>query len=153
MKTEGFLEYMTHEPLYELDDVLFLYKRHLHVELCKFRLPVRPQIFVPETAHNLKVLFHSRNHKYLLVELGRLGKGIELSRVHPAWYKIITGPFRGASCEHWGLYFEKALAGKIPPHGLADIMPELKVLEHHRTPKINVAIFQAYVFRHLLFLV
>jgi hypothetical protein len=63
--------------------VLGCNERRFDIDLGELRLPVGPQILVPETAGQLEVPIEPRHHEKLLVELGRLRQRIELAAVHP----------------------------------------------------------------------
>ena len=50
-------------------DVFWRGKAHFGINLRKFRLPVSPQVLVPETASQLVVLVYAGRHQQLLKEL------------------------------------------------------------------------------------
>ena len=53
-----------------VQDVVLRHEGHLEVELGELRLPVRTQVLVAVTAHDLEVAVQSGHHQQLLVELG-----------------------------------------------------------------------------------
>ena len=56
-----------------LDDVLHVFfddKAHLEVDLRELGLAVQAEILIAETAHDLKVAIHPRDHEQLLEDLG-----------------------------------------------------------------------------------
>ncbi len=65
-------------------DILNSDKRHLHIDLGKFRLTICPQVFVAETLHDLVIPVKTGDHEQLFEELGRLGEGIECPLGDPA---------------------------------------------------------------------
>ncbi len=59
-------EKMQYQPFKHRKDIVPLHKRHFAVYLCEFRLPVCPQIFIAETAHDLVILVITSYHEQLL---------------------------------------------------------------------------------------
>jgi isoleucyl-tRNA synthetase len=64
------VEKMLGKTFKRVKDVFLFYKCHLTVNLCKFRLTVSAQVFISETAYNLKITVISRNHQQLFKSLG-----------------------------------------------------------------------------------
>src|SRR5690606_1624373 len=96
-----------------LKDIFLLYKGHFTVYLCKLRLPVGPEIFIPEALYDLEIPVHSAHHKQLLKCLRRLRKGIELSFVHAGRHHKVTRTFGGRLDEVWGFHFYETLLRKV----------------------------------------
>ena len=86
--------YVFHEAFADVQHVLNVHEGHFQVNLGEFRLPVGPQILVPETSGQLDIPVKSRHHAELLVQLGRLGKGIEIARMHPGGHQKVPGSLR-----------------------------------------------------------
>ena len=61
------------QALDELEQLVFGWKGHLHVDLRELRLSVGPQILIAETARNLDIPVEPRHHENLLEELGDCG--------------------------------------------------------------------------------
>ena len=68
--------------------------RHLQIDLGKLRLAVGAQVFVAETAHDLKIFIEAGDHQNLLEHLRRLRQGIKRPRLHAAGHEIVARPFR-----------------------------------------------------------
>src|SRR3989338_3347455 len=64
-------EQRRYHPFDHSDHVFRLDKGHLHVQLRKLRLSIRPQILVTETADDLKIAVQPSHHKNLLEKLRR----------------------------------------------------------------------------------
>ena len=58
-------------------------KAHFSIDLCKFRLPVAPQVLITEAFSNLVVLVDPGRHQQLLKQLWRLRQSVEAARVDP----------------------------------------------------------------------
>ena len=81
-----------------LDSVLYpclVNEGELHVELGEFRLAIRAQVLVAETACNLVVAVKARHHQQLLEQLRRLRQGVELARMHTARHQVVARALRG----------------------------------------------------------
>ena len=117
-------------------------KRHLKIDLGEFRLPVRPEVFVPETLHDLEIFFEAGYHQYLFEDLRGLGERIEMPWIQTARDKIIPCAFRGGFCEHGGLDFEKPLFIEIIPDDLCHLMACDEILLHLGSSEIKIAVFQ-----------
>ena len=76
-----------------LEDILLLYKRHLHIDLRELRLAIGAEILVAEAAGDLIILVHAADHQHLLENLRRLRQGVELAGMHAAGHKIIARAF------------------------------------------------------------
>ncbi len=92
LSAQHLLKHMMYKALRHLEDILHVYKGHFQVDLGEFRLPVRPEILIPEAPCQLNVPIHACNHQQLLVDLGGLGQSIELARMHPGGNQIIPCP-------------------------------------------------------------
>ena len=75
-------------------DVVVVDERHLDVELGELRLPVGAEVLVAEAAGDLEIAVEARDHQELLVELGRLGQGVEMAGVNAGWGPGSRGPLR-----------------------------------------------------------
>src|SRR6202011_5259897 len=80
---------------------LLLRERHLQVDLCELRLPVRPQILVAEAAHDLEILLIPTHHQKLLENLRRLRQRVEMARLDTAWNQIVPRAL-GSGAGHEG---------------------------------------------------
>ena len=50
------------EALDEVQYIIFIDETHFEVELRKFRLAIRPQVFIPKTSRNLEIPLHAAHH-------------------------------------------------------------------------------------------
>ncbi len=57
------------QVLSDLDDVCPGHERHLEVDLGELRLPVGPEVLVPEAPDELEVPLHAADHQQLLEQL------------------------------------------------------------------------------------
>ena len=122
--------------------ILHVHKGHLQVDLGEFRLPVSPQVLVPEAAGELHGAVEARNHGQLLIDLRRLGQGIKLPPVQAGGDEKIPGAFGGGFDKHGGFDLQEALAVEIIPCGFGDLMPHPQIPLQLGTPQIEVAVFQ-----------
>ena len=88
------------------------------------------------------VAVQTGHHQELLEELGRLGQGEELPRLHPAGHQVIPGPLRRALGEDGGLHLDEALAVEKLAGHLGGPVPEEDVLHDAGAPEVQVAVFQ-----------
>ena len=93
--------------------VVLLHEGHLKVDLGEIRLPVGPQILVPEAAGDLDVAVEAGDHEHLLEELGALGQGVEAPRMDSGRHQIIPGALRGAAGEDRGLDLYEAVLREV----------------------------------------
>ena len=70
---QGHIEYIREDRadhrFHEPHDIIFFDERHFDVELREFRLPVRAQVLVAKTAHDLVVAVEAGHHEQLLEQL------------------------------------------------------------------------------------
>ena len=116
-QADGLFAYILQKTLVYVNHIIHIHKRQFHIKLCKFRLTIRPQIFVPEAFGNLEITVKPGTHQKLLKQLGRLGQAIETARMHTAGHQIVSGPFRRGFAQNRCLDFQKAFLC----HKLADI--------------------------------
>ncbi len=69
LDVEHGLEHIAHQRLHRCRDDLLIDETHLDVELCELGLPVRPQVLVAETTHDLVVAIQAGHHQQLLEDL------------------------------------------------------------------------------------
>ncbi len=123
-------------------DVLFGDEGHLHIDLGELRLPVGPEVLIPEAAAELIIAIQAGHHQELLEELGRLRQGEELSRLHPAGHQVVPGPLRRALGEDGRLDLDKALAVQELPGHLGGPVPEEDILHDAGASQVQVAVLQ-----------
>ena len=116
-----------YKALRHLEDILHVYKGHFQVDLGEFRLPVCPEILIPEAPCQLNIPIHACNHQQLLVDLGGLGQSIELARMHPGGNQIIPRPLRGGFHHHRCLDLDKIVGVEILSCRLGNLMPHDQV--------------------------
>jgi hypothetical protein len=91
-------------------------------------LTVRPQVFVPETAHDLVVAVESGDHEQLFEQLGRLRQGVELAGIDAAGHEIVPGAFGGAAGQEGGLDIEKSVGVQVLPYRRGGLVPRKMML-------------------------
>ena len=64
-----FLKQLCKQTLIDIDDIIDIYERELHIDLCKFRLSVGTQILITIAACNLEITVVARAHQQLLINL------------------------------------------------------------------------------------
>src|SRR5699024_7260113 len=67
---DGVIENLTHHVLENLTDFHLVKKGHLAINLGKLRLPIGPQILVPEAFGDLVIAVKAGHHQHLLKQLG-----------------------------------------------------------------------------------
>ena len=68
--------------LHHCVDIVRRHEGRLQIDLGELRLPVGPQVLVPETTGELEIAIEPRSHQDLLVYLRRLGQRVELPGMH-----------------------------------------------------------------------
>ena len=140
-----FAENILDHALEHVQDVLLLYEAHLAVDLCKFRLAVGPEVFVPEALYDLEVPVVPAHHQELFKGLGRLGKGVKLTRVHPGRNHEVPRPFRSGFDQERGLNVHELLFVQIVPgcpvHGVA----QFQVFPDRTPAQVQVAVLHTQV--------
>ena len=111
----------------------------------ELRLPIRPQIFIAEAFHNLKILFEARDHQDLFEQLRRLGQCIEIAVMEAARHQVISRAFGCRFGQDGCLDLPESLAVHIITHGHRDAMPHAKRFLHLGPAQVEVAVFQAKV--------
>ena len=127
-------------------DALRLRIGHFQIDLGEFRLAVGAQVFVAETAHDLKIFVEAGDHQDLLEHLRRLRQGIKRPGLHAAGHQIVARAFRRGARHERGFNLEKSLRRQIIPDRLRHLVPQLDVELHHVAAQIDVAIFQPRLF-------
>ena len=120
--------------------VLGVHEGHFQVDLGEFRLTVRPEVFVPEAAGKLDVPVKAGDHQELLVDLGRLGQGVEAAVVDTGGNHIVSCPFGGGLHEHGSLNLDEAVVGEVIPGGFDDFCPHHEVFLELRTAEVQIAV-------------
>ncbi len=121
-------------------------KRHLEIELRKFRLAITAQILIPHAARNLKVALIAGHHKQLLELLRALRKRVKLPRLDAAGHDIVTRPFRRGLDHDRSLDFIETLTVEIVADELDRFVPQRQVFLQPASPEIEIAVFQAQAF-------
>ena len=117
-------------------------ERHLDVDLRELRLAVGAQIFVAIAAGQLKIFFHAGDHEDLLVLLRRLGQGVKVSRMQPAWHEEFAGAFRRALEQRWRLDLEEPLI--LHEHARRGGHPasQAHIVNHFRPTQVEVTVLE-----------
>ena len=135
-------EHPLQETLLDGLDLLLVQEGHLQVDLGELRLPVGPEVLVPEAPGDLEVPVKPCQHQQLLVLLGGLGQGIELPRVDPGGHQVVPGPFGGGLGEDGGFNLQKALLVEVVPADLHDLVAQGDHPLHIRPAEVQVAVLQ-----------
>jgi len=144
--SKSLLEYMTHEALAHFKHIVPLYEGHLDIDLGELGLSVAPGILVAVTTGQLEIFIETRNHEYLLVQLGRLGQGVEFARIEPGGDKIVPGPLGGGTYEGRGFYLVKTLSDHVFPRRESRFVAEAYLALHGGRAQVQVAVGQAGIF-------
>ena len=136
---------MAGHALKRIDDVVLLHEAHFAVDLREFRLAIGTQVLVAETFHNLEITVESRHHQQLLQSLRRLGKSIELPRIHARRNDKVASAFRRRAYEHRRFHFEEAFAVKVAAHLHRHLMAQFKIFADGISPQIKVAVLHAQI--------
>ena len=144
------MEQLLQKSFLYLDYIIDIHKGHFQVDLGEFRLPIGPQVFIPEAFDDLHVPIGPPHHQQLLEHLGRLGKSIKFPRVDSAGYQIIPGTFRCGIDQHGRFNLCESLGIIIFPGNLGYLVTKLQIILHFILSKIQVTIFQTKVFIHLV---
>ena len=142
----SYFAYPLNKRLNGLEDLLLLGKRHLEIDLRELGLPVGAEIFVAETADNLKIFFVAAHHQELLEDLRRLRQRVEGSGLHAARHKVIARAFRRGARHEWRFDFEESAFIERLAHGKGDLRAQNDIALHARTSQIDVAVFEARLF-------
>ena len=116
------------KALQHLKDVLNVNEAHLKVDLSEFGLSVGTEILVTEAACKLDISVHTRDHKKLLVDLGGLGKRIELAVVYTAGNDIVTCALGSGLYHHRSFNLIEAVLVEVLTCALSHLMAHLKVV-------------------------
>ena len=103
------MEQAAHHPFGNRHHFFGIEKGGFDVNLGKFWLSVRPQVFVPEAPCDLVVAIKTRDHQQLLEQLGRLGQRKKRAGLGSAGYQIITRALGGCPRQYRGFDIQKTL--------------------------------------------
>ena len=131
-------------------DVLALDEGHLDLDLGELGLAVGTEVLVAETARHLVVALDAGHHEELLELLGRLGKGVEHSRMDPRGNEVLARALGGALEEDRGLHIHETLAVEVGPHRRRHRVAEAEVSRHAWPSKIKIAVLEAQILVYVL---
>ena len=117
---------------------------HFQINLGEFGLTIGAQVFVAETANDLKILVEARDHENLLEKLGRLRQRIKRSGLDAAGNEVVPRAFGSGAGHERRLNFEEALGSQVIADSQCDLMPQLNVELHCIAAQVDVAIFQPH---------
>ena len=137
--------------LHRVKNILLGDKGHFHVELVEIgRRAVSTRVFVAETRRDLEIFVKARDHEQLFELLRRLRQGVEFARMQPRRHQEVARAFGGGCGDDRCLEFVEPVA----PHALTQIFDHVgtqdHVLLHRLTTQVEVAVFQAGLFRVFL---
>ena len=134
------------EPLECVEYIVSFNERHFAVDLGEFRLSVCSQVLIAETFHNLEVFIEACNHKQLLESLGRLGKCVESSGLHPAGNNKIACSLGSGFNKNWRFHLNKTYRIHIFPNLLRHLVAKHYIVFHGTSPKVEVPVFHPDLF-------
>ena len=144
LNAEKFMEQVCQQTLVDVNDILNVHKRKLHVDLRKFRLTVCTEVLIAEAPRNLHISVIAGAHQQLFKQLRRLRQRIKAAGMNTAGHQIISGSLRRGFCQHRSFDFQKSflvqkLAGQHR-HFRAQDQISLKI----RAAKIQGTVFQTH---------
>ena len=139
------LEQMLGHSFENVQHVFLLHKAHFAVDLCKFGLAVRTQVFVTETFHDLEITVETGNHQQLLQRLRRLRQSVELSGIHTGRHDKVTRPFRRRVYQHRSFDFQESMLVQIVTHLESHTMTQFQVLADGVAAQIQITVFHTQV--------
>ena len=146
---QDLLPQLLDQALVQGDDVVLGDEAHLQVHLGELGLTVGAQVLVAEAAGDLEVAVKAGQHQDLLVQLRRLGQGVEVARLHTAGYQIVAGAFRGALDQHGGLDLAEVVVAVVVADDLADLAAQHDGVVHAGAAQVQIAVLQAQLVLHL----
>ena len=135
-------EQALHEPLVDLHDILDIDEAQLHIDLGELGLAVGAEILVAEAARELDIAVEARHHQELLVDLGRLGQGVELAGMDARGHEIVAGALGRGFDHHRGLDLDEAVLVEIVAGDLGDARASDQVLLQRRASEVEIAVFE-----------
>jgi len=142
-------EHLDGQLLDQFIQELLVDKRRFDVQLGELRLAVGPQVFIAETASQLKVAFHAADHQQLLEQLRRLRQRVKMVRVNAAGHQVIPRALGRAGRQHGRLDFHKPPRIEKLADALKDAVPGNQVVLHRRAADVQIAVLEPQVFRHI----
>jgi len=140
-------EDLLHDPFHQSEQGLGLGKRQLDIDLRELGLPVGPRILVPEALGDLEVPVVPCDHQELLVNLRRLGQGVEVSRAHPRRDQVLARTLGGAARQDRRLDLQESARVEVAAHGKQDPVPRLDDTLQPRAAQIQVTMAQPHLLR------
>ena len=128
------------------ENVVRRYERSFNIDLRKFRLPVRTQIFVAKTFRDLEIFFHARHHEELFVLLRRLRQRVEFSGRDSARHQKIARAFRRAFGKNRRLNLDVALAVEIIARRLRRDVSQPQIARQPGAAQIEISIGHPQIF-------
>ena len=107
--TKNLFEQIGKISLIYIDYIINIYERKLHIDLCELRLTVSTKVLITETSCDLDITVKSGAHQKLFVQLRRLWKSVEASRMNTGWYQVVSGSLRSTLSKHRCLDLKKSL--------------------------------------------
>ena len=134
------------QALVDVDHIVDIDKRELHIRLCELGLSVGAQILIAEALRDLEVAVETGAHQQLLEQLGGLGQRIEIAGMHAAGDQIVSRALGRGLAQDGGLDLEEALTGHELSHVLDHLASEDQPSLHIRTAKVQTPVLEAQVF-------
>ncbi len=140
---------MAHHPLADLEHVLLGHEAHLQVDLGELGLAVAARVLVAVAARDLEVALEAAHHQELLVELRRLGQGVELARLDARGHEEIPRALGRGADESRRLDLVKAPADEVFPGRERHLVAQPDAVLHGARAQVEVAVAQARVLLRL----
>ena len=125
-----------------MENILHIHKGHFQVDLGEFRLTVSTEILVTEAACDLDIAVHARNHQQLLVDLRRLGQGIEFAVMHTGRDQIVSRTFRCGLHHHRRFDLDEVVGIEVLSGSQCNLVAHNQIVLQRRTAQIQIAVFQ-----------
>ena len=129
----------------DVEHIVFIDEGHFEVQLGELRLPIRTLVLVAIAADDLEVAIHAGHHEQLLVELGRLGQCVHVTRLQPAGDQEVASALWRAPDQHWGFDLEEPFGVEEIADRFCQPVPQLEVARHPRPAQVQVAIAKPHL--------
>ena len=130
IRADGLFEHRAEHIFGNVEDIIAGNKAHFDIDLGELRLAVAARVFIAVAAGNLKVAVKTGDHQYLLVQLRRLRKRIELTGIQAGRHEIVARTLRRGFNKSGRFNFKEILTGQVFPHGERNLRAQYQVILH-----------------------
>ena len=124
-----------------INDIVYIHKGQLHIDLGKLRLTVRTEIFITEAARDLDITVISGTHKKLLVKLRRLRQSVKAARMNSGRNQVISGAFRCTLSKDRSLHLQETFFCKEFSGESGNLAFHHKISLDIRSSQIQITVF------------